>query len=238
MMKTNRTYTREFKLEAVELLRTSGKSAAQIERELGIGGGGLSRWKRQFEEERPSPDSVDMELCRGRHLRAKQLLADLRAEIGYGGVTPASVVERLDVIEHVCPRLGAGVIPALVDQFALQRAEEAFHRGIVVPASSRVHTGTEAVIPEQCLILSVSVLASLIRVVYEAGVGLALDKSHLQSRYCQITRHPIRHGPADDAPGVHVQDHSQVEPPFPCGDVCDVRQPLLIRSLGFEAAIQ
>ena len=51
MMKTNRTYTREFKLEAVELLRTSGKSAAQIERELGVGGGGLSGWKRQFEEE-------------------------------------------------------------------------------------------------------------------------------------------------------------------------------------------
>jgi len=51
MTKTNRTYTREFKLEAVELQKTSGKSAAQIERELGIGGGGLSRWKRQFEEE-------------------------------------------------------------------------------------------------------------------------------------------------------------------------------------------
>ena len=51
MTKINRTYTREFKLEAVELLRTSGRSAAQIERELGIGGGGLSRWKRQFEEE-------------------------------------------------------------------------------------------------------------------------------------------------------------------------------------------
>jgi len=51
MTKTNRTYTREFKVEALHLLKTSGKSAAQLERELGIGGGGLSRWKREFAEE-------------------------------------------------------------------------------------------------------------------------------------------------------------------------------------------
>jgi hypothetical protein len=37
--KTRRTYTREFKLEAVRLWQTSGKSATRIERELGIGGG-------------------------------------------------------------------------------------------------------------------------------------------------------------------------------------------------------
>ena len=51
MTKTRRTYTREFKLEAVHLLETSGRSAAQIERELGIGSGCLSRWRREFAEE-------------------------------------------------------------------------------------------------------------------------------------------------------------------------------------------
>jgi transposase len=49
--KNRRQYTREFKLEAVRLLETSGKSAAQIEREMGIGTGCLGRWKRQFAEE-------------------------------------------------------------------------------------------------------------------------------------------------------------------------------------------
>jgi transposase-like protein len=39
MTKFRRTYTREFKLEAVRLWQTSGRSAAQIERDLGIGGG-------------------------------------------------------------------------------------------------------------------------------------------------------------------------------------------------------
>jgi transposase len=48
MKKTRRTYTREFKLEALRLLETSGESAAQIERDLGIGAGALSRWKREL----------------------------------------------------------------------------------------------------------------------------------------------------------------------------------------------
>ncbi len=51
MTKTRRTYTREFKLEAVHLLETSGKSASRLERELGIGTGCLSRWRREFAEE-------------------------------------------------------------------------------------------------------------------------------------------------------------------------------------------
>ena len=37
MKKARRQYTREFKTEAVRLLETSGKSARQLERELGIG---------------------------------------------------------------------------------------------------------------------------------------------------------------------------------------------------------
>ena len=51
MTKIRRSYTREFKLEAVHLLETSGRSAAQLERELGIGSGCLSRWKQEFAEE-------------------------------------------------------------------------------------------------------------------------------------------------------------------------------------------
>jgi transposase InsO family protein len=48
MKKTRRQYTREFKLEALHLLETSGKSATQIERDLGIGNGNLYRWKRKL----------------------------------------------------------------------------------------------------------------------------------------------------------------------------------------------
>ena len=48
MKKTRRQYTREFKVGAVRLLETSGRSARQLERELRIGSGNLSRWKREF----------------------------------------------------------------------------------------------------------------------------------------------------------------------------------------------
>lgn len=48
MKKDRRQYTREFKLEALRLLETSGKSATQIERDLGIGSGNLYRWKRKL----------------------------------------------------------------------------------------------------------------------------------------------------------------------------------------------
>ena len=51
MKKTRRQYTREFKLEALRMLETSGKSAAQIERDLGIGTGCLGRWKRELAAE-------------------------------------------------------------------------------------------------------------------------------------------------------------------------------------------
>jgi transposase len=48
MGKARKQYAREFKVEAVRLFETSGKSASQIECELGIGKGNLWRWKRKF----------------------------------------------------------------------------------------------------------------------------------------------------------------------------------------------
>ena len=46
--KPRRQYTEEFKREAVELIRTSGKSQAQIARELGISAHNLSRWWKEY----------------------------------------------------------------------------------------------------------------------------------------------------------------------------------------------
>lgn len=40
-------YTQEFKLQALELLRTSGKSPGQIAKELGVAKSALYRWQRQ-----------------------------------------------------------------------------------------------------------------------------------------------------------------------------------------------
>jgi transposase len=50
-MAKRRTYTREFKIDAVRVLRTSGKSQAQVARDLGIPASCLSHWKREYAEE-------------------------------------------------------------------------------------------------------------------------------------------------------------------------------------------
>ena len=44
-----RTYPKEFKLEALEMLKRSGKSAGQIERELGITPGLLVKWRARYQ---------------------------------------------------------------------------------------------------------------------------------------------------------------------------------------------
>ena len=51
MKGTRRSYTREFKVEALKLLEPSGRCIYEIEDELGIGHGCLTRWKQKFAEE-------------------------------------------------------------------------------------------------------------------------------------------------------------------------------------------
>ena len=51
MSKKRRNYTREFKQEALELWRSSGKSAQQVEDDLGISHGLLYKWKGDVQRE-------------------------------------------------------------------------------------------------------------------------------------------------------------------------------------------
>lgn len=50
MPKEQRTFTKEFKLEAVRLVQKSGKSQAQIARDLGIADSTLHHWCKEFTE--------------------------------------------------------------------------------------------------------------------------------------------------------------------------------------------
>jgi transposase len=47
--KAYRKYAREFKLEALELLKRGDKNASEIERELGITTGMLLKWKQRYQ---------------------------------------------------------------------------------------------------------------------------------------------------------------------------------------------
>ena len=79
MGKKNRTYPAEFRDQAMQLLDSTDKSAAEIERDLGITPGLLTRWKRKAEgrgeyakQAPPSsePTSTEMELQRLRRENA------------------------------------------------------------------------------------------------------------------------------------------------------------------------
>jgi len=48
MSRTRKQYTREFKVEALRLAETSGKSFAEIEREMGLSQGCLYHWQREL----------------------------------------------------------------------------------------------------------------------------------------------------------------------------------------------
>ena len=51
MAKKRRTYTREFKLDAIQLAETSDKPIAEIERDLGLSVGQIYHWRRQLADE-------------------------------------------------------------------------------------------------------------------------------------------------------------------------------------------
>jgi len=51
MARTRRNYTREFKIEAVNLVTQKGYSVAEAARSLGIGENLLRSWKRTFDQQ-------------------------------------------------------------------------------------------------------------------------------------------------------------------------------------------
>ena len=53
MAKVQKTYTVEFKREAVRLAQTSGKPIAQVARELGISDTSIHQWRKELAEHGP-----------------------------------------------------------------------------------------------------------------------------------------------------------------------------------------
>jgi transposase len=51
MGKQQQVYTREFKVEAVQLVKSSGKPMSQVARELGISDSALYHWSKQLADQ-------------------------------------------------------------------------------------------------------------------------------------------------------------------------------------------
>ncbi len=77
-----RTYTKEFKIEALNLLESSGKSASELERELGITAGMLLKWRQRYriDREKQSLEPSDLEAAQAELRRVRRELAIVNQE--------------------------------------------------------------------------------------------------------------------------------------------------------------
>jgi transposase len=81
----NRTYTDEFKHEALELLKSSGKNSRQLEDELGITRGMLLKWRDHYqvvtqEKEAPHLELSDLEAAKREIHRLERELKEIAEE--------------------------------------------------------------------------------------------------------------------------------------------------------------
>ena len=88
-MSKRRKYSEEFKRDALQLLESSGKSISQIERDLDITQGLLSKWKRRYrltgvqENEEPGLAKSEQEEVKAenRHLKRELMIAQQERDI-------------------------------------------------------------------------------------------------------------------------------------------------------------
>jgi transposase len=76
-MGRRRIYTKEFKESAMELYRTSGKSAKDVSIELGIDGSSVSRWLRESRE----AEAKGIKAFPGQGLPRDEEMANLRKKV-------------------------------------------------------------------------------------------------------------------------------------------------------------
>ena len=85
MKRKNRKYTEEFKLEALSLLESNGKSMGLIERELGITPGLLSKWRARYQikvknGEAAKLEASDLSAAQAEIRRLRRELAEVKEE--------------------------------------------------------------------------------------------------------------------------------------------------------------
>ena len=90
------------------------------------------------------------------------------------------IVEPLDVIKDINSCFIARAVSASADSIVLHPREEALHDGVVVALAQATHAAFDAVVSQQLLELLTRVLAALVAMMQEPGVGLSSPDRHDQ----------------------------------------------------------
>ena len=120
----------------------------------------------------------------------------------------AGVVKAVYVFEEGDLDLAAGLPVPSLEQFRLERLEEAFDGGIVVAVALSAHRNLEVVVAQKLLIVMRTILRSAIRVVDTAWRRSAQGDCHVQGPECQILFYAVTDGPADHTPQKQIKDNS------------------------------
>lgn len=78
---TSRRYTPEFKSDAVALLRSSGRSIAEVARELGVSDMSLATWAREQAKNMNTKEAEEAEADRQEAIRLRRRIKELETEI-------------------------------------------------------------------------------------------------------------------------------------------------------------
>jgi len=150
----------------------------------------------------------------------------------------ARIIEAVDVLEDGGFDLATCFPRPAPDQFGLDGFEEGLNRGVIVAIALAAHRHLEPMLAQELLIVVRTVMAAAIAVEDAAPRRGSQGDGHLQRPDRQIAFHAVADGPTDHAPGVQVQDHRQIQPPFAGPDVADIARPFLVGPICREVTVQ
>src|SRR5215469_243389 len=175
--------------------------------------------------ERPlwsSQGSVDT-LLRALRIGFKGLWADASKV----AMASRPIVERVDVIGHVCDRQFTVLVDPLLDPLLLQTRKEGFSHRIVPTISPSAHARLEAIRSTEASPVIATVLASLVRMDHSSSRTSASHSHHhsIQNEFPPQTR---SRGPAHDQSGKQIHYDREIHPALPRANVSNISDPDLI----------
>ena len=122
------------------------------------------------------------------------------------------VVEALDVVEHVSPRIVPGAVDLAECALGLERGEEALHRRVLSHISGPGHRAGDAVVGHRRWNCAELILAAAIGVMQQS-IKIAASSDRRDGRIGgQLDCHLRLYRPAHHPPGEQVGDGGNVQP--------------------------
>src|SRR5262249_30318800 len=160
--------------------------------------------------------------------RRVPLLEDEGRDVVQGRMASPRVIPALNEIEQGQPSLLAGAQRDAVEQFTLERREEALAQGVVVAIPDRAHRGAHVGSATAQAKAKGRILTALIRVMDDVLRAALLD-ANIQRAQAQPPPKMRSPAPTDPPPPQNTHDDGHIQHACPRGHVGDARAPQLIR---------